>query len=444
MVMHVENTPLPAQQSMPGRLLKHRALEHYVRLFILVCLTNAYFAVDFALSTSSLFSTETATFVNNMVVGNFFITVLVRQQYVINFLFWLATRAPVSWPLSVRWHLGKVYHHGGLHTGSAVCGTLWFALLLGVNSTFFLNGNSNISQNTFGISVAIMVSLLVIITMSLPKMRNKYHNQFEMVHRFVGWTVLGLFWSVTLSQIKDTSPDATWIEIVKTTPTIWLLAVMTFSVLLPWLRLRKVPVEITTPSSHVALLKFKYGVTPFAGSSMAISRSPLREWHQFANVPSPHEEGYRLTVSRAGDWTGRLIDDKPTHLWVKGIPTAGVANIEVLFDRVVYVATGSGIGPCLPHLLAKKLPMKLVWVTRNPRKTFGDQLVDEILEAQPDAVIWDTDAKGKPDMVALSYQVFNDYAAEAIICISNQKLTQQVVYGMESRGIPAFGAIWDS
>nr|WP_235869211.1 hypothetical protein [Veronia nyctiphanis] len=43
-------------------------------------------------------------------------------------------------------------------------------------------------------------------------------------------------------------------------------------------------------------------------------------------------------------------------------------------------------------------------VTRNPRKTYGDKLVDEILAAQPDALIWDTDAKGKPDMVALSYQ----------------------------------------
>jgi hypothetical protein len=31
-----------------------------------------------------------------------------------------------------------------------------------------------------------------------------------------------------------------------------------------------------------------------------------------------------------------------------------------------------------------------------------------------------------------------------VICIANQKLTNAVVYGMESRGIPAYGAIWDS
>ena len=36
------------------------------------------------------------------------------------------------------------------------------------------------------------------------------------------------------------------------------------------------------------------------------------------------------------------------------------------------------------------------------------------------------------------------FDAEAVIVISNKKLTWEVVYGMESRGIPAYGAIWDS
>jgi hypothetical protein len=36
------------------------------------------------------------------------------------------------------------------------------------------------------------------------------------------------------------------------------------------------------------------------------------------------------------------------------------------------------------------------------------------------------------------------FDAEAVICISNKKLTWQVVRGVEERGIPAYGAIWDS
>ena len=116
----------------------------------------------------------------------------------------------------------------------------------------------------------------------------------------------------------------------------------------------------------------------------------------------------------------------------------------MLFKKVVYVATGSGIGPCLPHLLAGEVPAQLVWSTRNPRKTYGDELVDEVLEAVPDALIWDTTAKGKPDLVQLAADACETYGAEAVICIANQPLTQKVVYEMEIRGIPAYGAIWDS
>jgi hypothetical protein len=208
--------------------------------------------------------------------------------------------------------------------------------------------------------------------------------------------------------------------------------------------LRRVPVRITRPSRHVALVSFDYGVTPFAGSSTAVSRRPLLEWHSFANVPTPGRSGFRLTISRAGDWTGSLIDDLPTHLWVKGVPTAGVGNIDRLFTRVVWVATGSGIGPCLPHLLSGETPARLVWSTRSPRETYGDALVDEIEAVQPDALVWDTVRDGKPDLVELALRAHREFDAEAVICISNKKTTWHVVEELEARGVPAFGAIWDS
>ena len=204
------------------------------------------------------------------------------------------------------------------------------------------------------------------------------------------------------------------------------------------------PVNVDSPSSHVAIARFDYGVTPFAGSSTDISHRPLLEWHSFANLPSPQQSGFRLVISRAGDWTGTFINDKPSHIWVKGIPTAGVANVETIFKRVVWVTTGSGIGPCLPHLLANNVPSSLVWSTRDPRKTYGAALVDEILKAQPNALIWDTDKYGKPDLAKLAYQAWQDFDAEAVICIANKKTTWHVVYELESRGIPAFGPIWDS
>ena len=47
-------------------------------------------------------------------------------------------------------------------------------------------------------------------------------------------------------------------------------------------------------------------------------------------------------------------------------------------------------------------------------------------------------------MVKLTYRMVREFNAEAVVIISNEPPTRKVVYGMMSRGIPAFGAIWDS
>ena len=399
----------------PGvrRLLKHPRLMHYNRLAALV------FAANLAFLWASW--VPSVRVMGHAALVDLALAVLVRQQYVVNLLFRLATRPPTSWPLRVRWTLGKVYHFGGLHVGGALAGTAWFlALTLATR-----NGP------LMAVGWTLIALLALIVATALPPFRSRHHDHFEKIHRFGGWTALALFWTHTL--LATPGPFE-----------VTVLALVTFSVALPWLRLRKVAVRLERPSSHVVLARFDHGETPFAGSSTAISRSPLKEWHSFANVPAPGEPGFRLTISRAGDWTGAFIDDLPPKVWVKGITTAGVANIETLFTKVVYVATGSGIGPCLPHLLAAEVPSRLVWATRDPRTTYGDALVDEILAVQPHALVWDTSRHGKPDMVRLAYAAYRDFGAEAVICISNKKLTWQVVQGLERRGIPAYGAIWDS
>ncbi|KUL26238.1 hypothetical protein [Streptomyces regalis] len=397
----------------PRRLLKHPRLMHYNRLAALVLTANLTFLwTGWPLSTPTL---------GHAALANLALAVLVRQQYVINLLFRLATWAPTTWPLKVRWTLGKVYHFGGLHVGGALAGTAWFLALAFMTTDPAL----------LAVSWTLITLLAIVIGTALPPFRSRHHDHFEKIHRFGGWTALILFWAHTL--LSSSGPVA-----------LMVLALVTFSVALPWLRLRKVDVRLERPSRHVVLARFDHGETPFAGSSTAISRSPLKEWHSFANVPAPGEPGFRLTISRAGDWTGAFIDDLPARVWVKGITTAGVANIETLFKKVVYVATGSGIGPCLPHLLAAEVPSRLVWATRDPRTTYGDALVDEILAVQPNAQVWDTSRHGKPDMVRLAYEAYRDFGAEAVICISNKKLTWQVVHGLERRGIPAYGAIWDS
>jgi hypothetical protein len=437
------NSNLPSQQTALRRLGKRPEMMHYNRLIALVVLANLLF---WGLATGGTWKISDLGLgtLSNLVLVNVSMAILIRQQYVINLLFKVATSAPTSWPLSIRRLLGKVYHFGGIHVGGAIVGTVWFAVLAAALTGAMANGQPSVSPANVIVTYAILGVLLLIAGFAMPFVRARFHDYFELTHRFGGWLALALFWTHTILLANDLGGESPLGTALLTYPGFWLLLLVTVSIALPWLRLKKVPVRIKRPSAHVALAQFDYGVTPFAGSSTTLSRSPLMEWHAFANVPEPGENGYRLTISRAGDWTGEFIDDMPSHVWVKGIPTAGVGNIDRLFKRVVWVATGSGIGPCLPHLLSQEVPAKIVWSTRTPRETYGDDLVEEILSVQPDAVIWDTNKHGRPDLVQLAYEAYKDFDAEAVIVISNKKLTWQVVYGMESRGIPAYGAIWDS
>ncbi len=436
---------LPPRNVWWRSMWRHHSLYHYHRLVFIMVAINVY-VLYLAISQWGWFSSAGPNLVgmSNMAIINIGAAILIRQQYVINLLFKIATSVPTSWPLRIRQLAGKVYHFGGIHKGGNMVGTVWFAMFVVSMIYSFAAGVNQISAATFVATNMILLLLVFMIVMALPGPRQKYHDYFELSHRFGGWTALLLFWVQTLFFINDQRGATPFGEAVFGTFGFWMLVAITISIIIPWLRLKKVPVDITVPSNHVALVNFDYGVTPFAGSSTTVSRNPLLEWHSFANVPAPGKTGFRLTISRAGDWTGALIDDQPSHVWVKGIPTAGVGNVDKLFKRVVWIATGSGIGPTLPHLLTQDTPARLVWSTRNARQTYGDDLVEEILEVEPDALIWDTNELGRPDLVKLAYEAVVDFDAEAVIVISNEKLTRMVVYEMEARGIPAYGAIWDS
>ena len=430
----------PEVLPLPRRILKHPRLMHYNRLVVLVMTINGGLlvrgvAADWWTSDGADLDALALAAQTNLAAA-----VLFRQQYVLNALGWLATRPPTSWPLRVRWALGKYYHFGGLHVGAAVAGTLWYLVLVVsmIRDAIAVEGAgvglASSAQLLLGLTIATTFTVMVV--MALPRLRAVHHDRFEVTHRFCGWAALVLVWFNTLLFVDGDLLAA---------PAFWLIVLSVGMAVWPWLLLRRVPVSVERPSSHAAILRLDHGVPPAVGTTRPISRSPFVGWHHFANVPAaPGTTGYRMLVSRAGDWTSELIDEPPTHVWVRGIPTVGVANVRKLFTKVVIVATGSGIGPVLGHLLDTSVPSRLVWVTKNPRLTYGDAFVDEIQAAHPDALIWDTGAFGKPDVWQLAYDAYVESGAEAVVCVANRAVTWDVVHGFERCGIPAFGPIWDS
>ncbi len=104
-------------------------------------------------------------------------------------------------------------------------------------------------------------------------------------------------------------------------------------------------------------LVFGFKPAPRPGSFSRISLSPLSEWHAFANFPVPGTDEFSVVISQAGGWTTKIINDPPKEIWICGTPVSGVLRVNILFRRVVFVATGSGIGPIAPCLLERSTVM---------------------------------------------------------------------------------------
>jgi ferredoxin-NADP reductase len=134
------------------------------------------------------------------------------------------------------------------------------------------------------------------------------------------------------------------------------------------------------------------------------------------------------------------------RLYTRTTPRAGVLSLTTLFPRVLIVTTGSGIGPSLSSLLHRppSQHIRLIWSTRSPLATYGASLLALVHRADPEAVIIDTDVMGRPNLVEVAWRECRRMRGEAVFVLGNEGVTRRVVGGLEGRGVPAFGPVWDS
>lgn len=369
------------------------------------------------------------------------VCMFMRQEFIINGMYHVFTSAPLSTPLFIRKRLAKIFHYGGIHSGCGTAATVWI-ILYTVLATKAVIEKPNMDNISTAVTSYIVVAMFIfVITSAHPQLRFKNHDYFEIMHRYAGWTALVTLWIHTVLTTALDARTTSFGVAFMTSPIFWMNAAATAVVFINWghLRLRDVRAEVL--SSHATRLHFDYRNTQTC-CSIRLSKSPVKDWHSFASIPD-EGGGFSVIVSNAGDWTKDTIENPPTKIWVRGWPVFGLHYTARLFKKVVCVATGSGIGPILSLIHPNDIPCRLLWSTPNPETTYGKPIMDALYKVDPDAVIWNTRTQGRPDIVLLTYQLFIESGAEAVIFVSNPKVTRKVVYGLETRGVPCYGSLFD-
>jgi hypothetical protein len=301
--------------------LRYRIWFVYRRIFSLVWLANIAVLIAFFLVHID------RTWLTTIALVNLTISIVIRQDFIINLIFTLCCAVPLSWPLAIRRRMAQVYHLGGIHSGCATAAVCWFTGSFAYSiwnriHSHSLHAPSIATIVLSGIALAMLVGMVIF---AYPTLRKLYHDLFEAVHRFFGWSVLILVWVQVMLTVRDNKPPHQSLgETVVCSPELWLLITITTSIATSWTLLKKVPVDSEALSDHALRLHFQY-TNAIRGSFVRLSERPLLEWHSFATIPiitnGDQKKGCSVVISRAGDWTSRQISKPPTRIWVRGIPS---------------------------------------------------------------------------------------------------------------------------
>ncbi|KAM3417913.1 hypothetical protein BST61_g6129 [Cercospora zeina] len=434
--------------------LRYRHFAVYKRLFAAVIAINLVLILAFAVVTGTNAQQEIFTYGDALtaVSANILGAQLMRQEHCINMLFRSILSLPHSWSIKIRRHAAKIYCYGGVHSACGVSSMFWYIFFTVLVQSW---AASNVAyKNAVLATAAILLLLFGTLTIgSLPWFRARYHNEWELMHRYSGWNTVAIVW-VQLFCIgasnAATESQNLGILLVQT-PSFWMLMATTLLLIYPWLYLRKVTFVAEKLSTHATQLHFETDKVLPTCMGVALSSAPLVENHKFAAIPQPDKQpGFSIVVANNGDWTKKLVDKPPNYLWTRGVPALGVARIAKVFRRIVLVATGSGIGPCLSFInVHPEWAMRIVWSARLPMLSYGKSNIQNILRADKDAIIIDTTKtsykeENMPSLPQVAHAAYRDFGAEAVIVISNPAVTHEIVYSLEKRKIPAYGAIWDS
>ncbi|KAJ7563254.1 hypothetical protein O6H91_03G102900 [Diphasiastrum complanatum] len=380
-------------------------------------------------------------------VANILASVLVRNEVFLRVLFWLSVKLlgghrswiPIGFKFAVTAFLQSL---GGIHSGCGVSSVMW--LIYAIQQS--LHHHHFTTNAIIGTAFGVLALLLASIVAAFPALRHIHHNLFERIHRFAGWLSVALVWLFIF--LADNYNPATGSYSISghhlvSKQEFWFLFVTTIMIIMPWICVRKVPVHMVVPSKGVSLINFEGGIKP--GILARISPSPLSEWHAFGII-SDGKERHTIVAGAVGDFTKELVENPPTHLWVRTFHFAGLPYLVNMYDRALLVATGSGISVYLSFLLQPTdAQVHLIWIAKAIRKNYGDEFADLVNSCSADKVtVYDSAISGRPNAQEMAAKKAKEFRADVVIVTSNPGGTRAIISTCKAAGIPAYGPIWDS
>jgi ferredoxin-NADP reductase len=325
------------------------------------------------------------------------------------------------------------YHLGQFHRAMALAGTAWFVVAIAAAVT------------ARPVALAVLAVLLAMTWTARDLVRQDHHDRFEIVHRLGGWAALAVLAVLVLHAAVTSAPAGTGPAAVLARPSVVLLVVLLVLVVHPWLGVRRLPVEVLTVTDDVVVLALPGRHRP--GEFVRVSREG-RQWHSFAVATTGIERAgeYCLVIRRAGDWTDELARDvergcAPPTLLVRRMRGYGFMYHAQAREKVLFVATGAGIGPVLPYLVGPPaVEHECLWIGRDHRRMMGDALVDHAV-AGGHVTLVDTRA-GRPDVGACVAALARRF--DAVFVVSNEKVRDQVARVCEELAVPWYGPTFDS
>ena len=115
------------------------------------------------------------------------------------------------------------------------------------------------------------------------------------------------------------------------------------------------------------------------------------------------------------------------------------------YSRVVTLATGAGIAPCVAQIYNETSNIYLIWLAKDRQQTYGPEVWNIVSKLPSEQILLhDTRKMGRPNATEMIRKAVEKQRAETVFVISNDRYTKAIIQVCWRMGIRCHGATRDS